>query len=248
MFIVIGRMPDQPHAVARAAQVAGLAVPDAARLLAGTLPRILVRATSEAEALVASLNAEGFLAWAEDPSQIQGDEARVLVRSLAWESEGIRVVDGKGESHDCPKSAVRLLQRGARNHVATQVVKTKETRFDVGMAVMSGGMMLTKTVEHSKELTTQAKEPFVLLQRGDGRPDLMIYERRMNYHCLGEEMTQATLTNFGRLVSRLQAFFDQAPMDDRVARPGFVAGLPLLGVEALDLGLSLVSQARHQGC
>ncbi len=248
MFVVIGRLPDHPQAISRAAQVAGIALPDAARLLSGTFPRILVRATPDAHGLVMALNSEGFLAWAEDPSQVPTDGARIMVRNLEWTSEGIRVTDPKGGIHDCPRTAVRLLQRGVRNHVSTKIMKTQETRFDVGMAVMSGGMMLTKTVEQSKELTTEAKEPFLLLQRGDGQPDLMIYERRMTYLCLGEEMGQATLSNFGRLVSRLHVFFAGAPLDDRVARPGFVAGLPHLSVDALDLGLHLVSEAHLRGC
>jgi hypothetical protein len=248
MFLAVGRIPDHPEARSRAAQVGNLALADATRMLAGTLPRILLRSMPEGPSLVAALEAEGFLAWAADATEVPSDAARVVVRNLDWEPGGFRVTDAKGASHVCPTAAVRLFQRGARTHAATEIVKTKETRFDLGKAVLSGGLLLTKTVEKVKETTTHAKEPFLLVQRGDGQPDLMIYEHRMNYQCLGGEMRHATLANLGLLGSRLQALCPEAPLDDRVGRPGFVAGLPGLAMDPVDLGLYLVSEARRRGC
>lgn len=248
MFVVVGRLSEQAEAVSRAAQLGGLARADATRLLAGTLPRILLRNTPEGEALAAALASEGFVAWAAEPATVPTDEARVVVRNLTWEPGGFRVQDAKGGSHACPAAAVRLLQRGARTHTSTQVLKTKETRFNLGRAVLSGGLLLTKSVEKVQETTTHAKEPFLLVQRGDGQPDLMVYEHRMHYQCLGAEMRPATLANLGLLAARFQALCPQAPLDDRVGRPGFVAGLPHLPVDPVDLGLYLVSEARRRGC
>src|SRR5512133_4009737 len=88
MFITLGRLPDHPTAIARAAQLAGLAPSDAARLLAGTFPRILMRAAAEPEALVTALIGEGFLAWASDPAQVPTDARRILVRELSWTADG----------------------------------------------------------------------------------------------------------------------------------------------------------------
>ena len=248
MFVAVGRKPETSTAVARAAQLGGLALADAVRLLGGTLPRILLRATAEGEALVVALAAEGFVAWAEEPAAVPMDRDRVVVRALDWVQEGFTAQDAQGGHHACPLANVRLLQRGARTHSSTETVKTQERRFDLGKAVMSGGLLLTKKVETAKELTTHAKEPFLLVQRGDGQPDFMIYEHRMHYQCLGAEMTQATLTNLGLLGKRFQALCPQAPLDDRVARPGFVGGLPLLPVDPVDLSLHLVSEARRRGC
>ncbi|WP_243324318.1 hypothetical protein [Geothrix sp. SG200] len=248
MFVAVGRIPGTPEAVARAARLAGLALPDAARMLAGTLPRILARATPDGEGLAAALVAEGFLAWAAEPSAVPTDGTRLVVRSLDWEPGGFRAVDAKGQTHPCPLDAVRLLQRGARTQSTTEVLKTKERRFDLGKAVLSGGLLLTKKVEKVEERTTHAKEPFLLVQRGDGHPDLMVYEHGMDYRCLGADMRPATLANLALLSARFQALCPQAPLDDRVGRPGFVAGLPHLPVDPVDLALDLVSEARRRGC
>lgn len=248
MFVAVGRIPEQAEALATAARLGNLALVDAGRLLAGTLPRILVRATPDGESVAAALGGAGFAAWTGEPADIPTDTQRIVVRSLAWEADGFRATDSLGVDHPCPAASVRLLQRGARTHQATDITRTKETKFNLGRAVLSGGLLLTKTVTRVKETTTHTKEPFLLLQRNDGQPDLMLYEHRMNYACLEAEMRHATLANFDRLCQRLQALCATAPLDDRVGRPGFVAGLPHLPVEALDLALHLVSEARRRSC
>ena len=248
MFVAVGRLNADPEAVARAARLAGLALPDARRALQGPLPRVFARAAAHGPALVEGLAAEGFLAWCGDPSNIPSDADRVVVRRIAWEPGGLRAFDGRGDVHDCPAPAVRLLQRGIRTRTGTEIERTKETRFDLGKAVLSGGLLLTKTVEKVKETLTHAKEPFLLVQRGDGHPDLMLYEHRLDYQCLGPDMGPSSLTNLGLLARRLQALCPQAPLDDRVGRPGFVTGLPSLGVDPVDLALYLVSEACRRAC
>lgn len=248
MFITVGRLPDHPTAIPRAAQIAGLASSDAKRILAGTFPRILIRAATDPEAMVAKLAAEGFLAWASDPTQVPTDARRVIVRSLSWTADGFMARDAQGAVHACPFVAVRLLQRGSRIHTSTEVETTTKRQLNLGGAILSGGLILTKKVTKTTERTTHAKEPFLLLQRADGTPDLMIYEHRISYQCLGSEMGPSTLGNLGLLTTRFRLLCPEAPLDDRVGRPGFVAGLPIMGVDAVDLGLHVVSEARSRGC
>ena len=247
MFLSLGPLPARPDAIPRAAQLAGLALSDAARLLAGTFPRILLRNAPEPEVLIAALKAEGYLAWASDPAQVQGDTQRMLLRDLQWTEAGFQAQDSQS-IQTCPFAAVRLLQRGTRTHAATVLETSTSRKVDLGRALLSGGMMITKKVTTTTERTTHAKEPFLLVQRNDGLPDLMIYEHRMSYQCLGATMGHATLVNLGLLVAKFQSLCPQAPLDDRVNRPGFIAGLPMLGLDPVDLGLFLVSEARLRGC
>jgi hypothetical protein len=248
MFITLGRLPDHPTAISRAALLAGLAPSDASRILAGTFPRILLRAAAEPETLVANLLAEGFLAWASDPAHVPSDDRRVIVRSLSWTADGFLAQDAQGAGHACPFEVIWLIQRGARTHTSTEIEKTTKRQLNLGGALLSGGLILTKKVTKTTERTTHAKEPFLLLQRDDGEPDLMLYEHRISYQCLGSEMGPSTLGNLGLLLARFQSLCPQAPLDDRVSRPGFVAGLPMLGTDAVDLGIHLVSEARRRGC
>lgn len=248
MFLTLGRLADHPNAIPRAAQLAGLAPPDAARMLAGTFPRILLRMATDPEALVAAFSAEGFVAWASDPALVPTDERRISVRGLSWTAEGFLAQDAQGALHPCPFAAVRLLQRGTRTHTTTDIEQTTKRKLDLGRALISGGLMLTKKVTQTTEHTIHAKELFLLVQRGDGFPDLMIYEHRVSYRCLGEQMGHATLKNFALLTTRFQELCPQAPLDDRVGRPGFAAGLPLMGLDPVDLGIHVISEARRRGC
>jgi hypothetical protein len=248
MFITLGRLPDHPNAIPRAAQLAGLAPSDAMRLLSGTFPRILLRVATDTDALVAAFVAEGFLAWASDLADVPTDAQRVQVRGLTWVDGGFLVQDAQGAEHACSFASVRLLQRGARTHVSTEVEKTTKSKLDLGRAVMSGGLLWTKKVTQSVAHTTHAKEPFLLVQRTGGIPDLMIYEHRMSYQCLGAAMAHATLANLVLLTKRFQELCPQVPLDDRVGRPGFVAGLPVMAVDPVDLGLFLVSEACRRNC
>ncbi len=248
MFLSLGPLPARPDAIPLAAQLAGLATADVMRLLTGTFPRILLRNAPEPEALLAAFQAEGYLAWASDPAQVQSDAQRMVLRDLSWTEDGFLAQDGQGRSQACPFAAVRLLQRGTRTHAATVLETSTSRKVDLGRALLSGGMMITKKVTTTTERTTHAKEPFLLVQRSDGLPDLMIYEHRMSYQCLGTAMGHATLANLGLLVAKFQSLCPQAPLDDRVNRPGFVAGLPMLGLDPVDLGLFLVSEARQRGC
>ena len=49
MFITLGRLPNHPAAISRAAQLAGLTPSEAARLLAGTFPRVRFRTVKAPE-------------------------------------------------------------------------------------------------------------------------------------------------------------------------------------------------------
>ena len=57
MFVAVARIPPGPAALRQAAAVTGLAAADVSRLLAGTLPRILVRAAREGGRIAAELGA-----------------------------------------------------------------------------------------------------------------------------------------------------------------------------------------------
>jgi len=246
MFVAVAGIPATPDALKRAAEVTGLALADVSRSLAGILPRVLVRASDDACGIVAKLEASGFIAFTGDASRAPKDGDRVVARDLEWTTDGFVAVDGPGRRHDCPANAILLFQRGVRTLETSETVTTKERRLDLGRAVMSGGLMLTKKVEKTSVKTTATKEAFVLVQRKDGGPEIMIYEHRCSYRCLGKDMQPAAFANLTALFTRLRALAPNVPTDDRVARPGFLVGLPDLGVGAADLGLYLVALAH--GC
>ena len=104
----------------------------------------------------------------------------------------------------------------------------------------------TKTTEKTSIKTSQNVEAFLLVQRNDGEPDLMLYERRIDYSTLGVEMQPASRGNLETVWTKLKAMAP-ALVDDRVSRPGFVSGLPTTANDQVDLALFLVALARRVG-
>lgn len=248
MFVAVARIPAHPSAHAQAAQIAGIAPADASRLLAGTLPRVLVRATPEGERIAARLEAAGFVAMACEESAIATDKDRMVTRHLAFTPTGLVAEDGHGQRTECPFSAISAFIRGLRLVSSVETMKSTERKLALGKALVTGSLSITKKVETVRERTTSTKEPFLLVQRSDGGAALLLCEPRLNYQCLGAAIQPSMFANFTALVARLRSLAPQVPFDDRITRPGFLAGLPLMAVDPVDLAIHLVLQALARGC
>jgi len=244
MFIAVASMPADPEALRRAAGIAGVSLADASRLLAGTLPRILVRATQDGTRISAALEAAGFTVFTGDETSIPAEKDRVVARKLEFSSAGMVAIDGRGQRHECPAASISALLRGVRPVETSEIIKTTERKLDLGKALLTSGLAVTKKVETTSERTTSSKEPFILVQRSDGLPGILLYEGRINYQCLGPALQHSRFANFIALLARLQALAPDVPVDDRITRPGFLAGLPVLPVDPVDLALFLVDRAR----
>jgi len=250
MLVVIASAPVDPLARTRAAELAGLPPADFSRRLAGTLPRVLLNAAKADQVgpLVAGFESLGFAAFSCDPLTVPSDDDRVLVRGIEWADGGLAFIDGKGGTHACAGTAISLIQRGVRVTTTSETVKTTERQIDIKKAVLSGGMLLTSKVQKQSVRTEETREAFLLLQRNDGQPDAILYERRVDYRFLGADKQPASHANLERTLARLRSFAPAAPVDDRVAKPGFVTGLPLTSSDPVDLALYLVTLARTRGC
>jgi len=244
MFVAIAGLPAEPSALPAAAALCGLTLMEARSRCAGTLPRILVRQAAEPEArrLVAGLDGLGFRAFAGEARQVPGDAQRILGRQLEWTGPGFAVLDGRGARHDCPAASIALVLPGFRASTRSELVKSTERKFSMGRALLTGGLSVSRKVETVTEQVTSSRESFLLLARAEGQPALILYESRMGFQCLGAELKPSRFHNLRTLLERLRAL--GLPVDERAADPGYLRGLPQLGVDEVDLGLFLIQAAR----
>ncbi len=249
MLLVIANTPKDPLARTQAARLVGLPPADFSRRLAGTLPRVLLAAApvDQVAALVDGFESLGFAAFTCDPATAPSDEDRLLVRGIRVEAGALAFLDGKGEAHPCFGTAVSLIQRGVRVSTTSETVNTTERRLDIGKAVLTGGLMLTSKIQKQSVRTEETREAFLLLQRNDGQPDAIIYERRVDYRFLGADKQPASYANLEKTLARLRNLAPTVPVDDRATRPGFVSGLPLTSSDPVDLALHLITLARTRG-
>jgi hypothetical protein len=245
MWLLVVQAPADATALARAATVTGLAAADLRYRLQGTLPRaLLTAADGDQLALVSQrLDALGFVTLVCDPRLAPTDGDRVLGRGLRIEPEQLVVVDGAGGEQEVPWGALDVIQRGVRVTTLATKEKIVERKFDVTRAVLSTGLILTRKEEREVVRTSEASEPFALLQRNDGEQDIILYERRIDYRSLGREMQPSSHANLELVVRRMRAAAPAATHDDRVARPGFIGALPAPSgpADRVDLGLYVVS-------
>jgi hypothetical protein len=249
MLLVAVSTSTDKDAIAQAAAASGLSVADIRYRLQGTLPRVLM-SDADGERLAAigeRLEPLGFTMLSCDPRAAPTDGERVMAQTMRWQADGFVAIDGAGREHECAFAAVEAIQRAVRVTAHITKEKTTERKFDVTRAVLSSGLILTRKEEKEVVRKTEASEPFVLLERNDGEPDIALYERRMNYRFLGPDMQPVSRANLEAVVRRLRAAAPGAMYDDRVARPGFISGLPTTSVDPVDLGLYLVALARRRG-
>jgi hypothetical protein len=241
MLVAIARIPEGAEVRVQAAKAAGLALADLNRRLAGVLPRVLFAGGAPA-GLRETLQELGFGVLTCEPTEVPGDHERVIVRRVEVAPGALVATDSKGQSHRCTANQIALLQRGMRVSKSSHTVKTSERKLDVGRAVLSGGLLLTKKVEKTTVQTTETSEPFLLVQRVADQ-ELIFYERRIDYRALGAEMQPASRANL-EVVWRKLAALAPDRVDDRVGRPGFVSGMPATSADPVDLALALVALAR----
>jgi hypothetical protein len=250
MLIVVAKVPQDAGVLKKAAELTGMVLADFSRRLMGIMPRVLLPAAlaDRADELVSGLEELGFVAFACDPGAVPCDADRILVRGMEVRADGVTFVDGQGQRHECPKTAIAAIQRGIRVSTSSEKVETTERRVDVGKAVLTGGMLLTSKVKKQTVRTQEDRDAFLLVARNDGEPDAIIYERRLDYRFLGADKQPSSFANLEKTLARLRALAPALPVDDRLTRPGFVTGLPLVSADPVDLGLFLVSLARTRGC
>ena len=249
VLVVVFRVNAAPGAIARAADALGLPPAEMQVKLWGILPRVVLATNdaSRAAATVETLEELGFAAMACDPAAAPSDAERVVARKVELGPKQIVVWDGGGEQHVCPGGALALVVRGVRTHTTVKTVTTSERRFAPVRAVLSSGLLLTKTTKKTEVETRDAQEPFLMIHRRDGAPDLILYERRIDYRLLGAAMQPSSAANLRLVEDRARVVAPGAAFDDRAARPGFVGGLPATSVDAVDLALFLLVLAHARG-
>jgi hypothetical protein len=241
MLLVVVSMPTGVDAPKKAVAATGLAPADVSRRLAGVLPRVLL-ADSNGERLAEAarqLEDAGFRVITCDPASAPDDRTRVVARRLSFEATGLVAHDAAGDVHALPAASISFIQRGHRSVTHTEQEVVRETKVAFAPLLLFG-IPWVRRKQEVRLRTREARDAFVAVHRSDGEPDLIIYERRLDYRFLGRDMTPSSRANLDLVVRRIQQLAPAAPVDDRIGRPGFVEGLPATSVDPVDLGLFLV--------
>jgi hypothetical protein len=126
-----------------------------------------------------------------------------------------------------------LLRASHRTTIVTKS-ELKERKLRPGMAIATGGMVLTKTTTREVTSRTDEREQVLYLFRRSGAAPWILRERSGRYAGLGKEVGRTTLENFATTIRRLRELSPGAFYDERLVQARAVRGIAD-GVDTTDL-------------
>jgi len=235
---------DSATTAPRLADALGISLYDARRRLLGGGPRLVASFADAGAAArtVGALEEAGFAAVVVPLGR--GDEP-LVAHGFAFEADGLRVVPRSGPEVALGFDRIRLFVRGTRIVAETHTEVSRERRFSPGRALLSGGLVLTKTVATTRAEAVETREGFLLACGGDG-PDVLFRETELVYDGFGPERQSTRVANFVHLVSLLRHAAPSARFDDclltRAGQASALGGL-LEPEEHLDAAIAVVKRA-----
>ncbi len=169
----------------------------------------------QAERLVQQLHSAGFKAVVLTADEIDTAACAWIVRRFSLGELELHVETEKGDNLDISFQDIDLILCGIRISRGTTTEILKERSINLGRAVLSGGMMITKTTKTTRDVTTEVRERFVNLYAGDV-PTIIFRKNALDYNSLGSSRKPSRLENFTYLVAELRRCCPGARYDERL--------------------------------
>jgi hypothetical protein len=202
--------------------------------LGGGFPAVVL-ATSDgdrATAVARAIAARGHRAFACDRAQVVSSARMTVFRDFQLGAAG--VIPGPGSPEVLPYGDIVALLRAAHRSTTETTTEIKEKKLRPGMALATGGLVMTKTTTREVTSRSEDREQVLYLFRRSGSPPWILREKAGRYAGLGAELGRTTLENFAATVKKLRALAPGAAYDERLqgARP--IRGVAE-GADAVDL-------------
>lgn len=168
-----------------------------------------------AEQLVQQLHSAGFKAVVLTADEIDTAACAWIVRRFSLGEHELHVETEKGDNLDISFQDIDLILCGIRISRGTTTEILKERSINLGRAVLSGGMMITKTTKTTRDVTTEVRERFVNLYAVDA-PTIIFRENALDYNSLGSARKPSRSENFTYLVAELRRGCPGAQYDERL--------------------------------
>lgn len=238
-LVALVRKPESFEAsVPALSRLLGVSGADLRLRLAALEPAVLARVpASEAEALRAALQAEGFLAVSCDirPRVAAG---LLRVRRFTFDAEGLQLEGAQGERQRLPYAELRLLVRGRRTTTTVEEVE------DWDAPRVRDGRGRVSTEPTRKEVRTEHSSQLLWLYGDGGRA---AFSEGTQFMGLGARRGLSLHESLQNLAAELRERAPQVVMDERLmALPRF--NLPLVDPErSVELFAELLFEAVRRG-
>ncbi len=218
--------------------------------VAGRFPVIVAvyAELASAEETAAKLRAAGFGAVVLRQNEIESEEERFIVRKFFLDDMQLRVESRQEESLVVDYSLIDLILRGTCIKQVTESGIEKERKLSVGRAVISGGLMMTKSIEKRRVDTSENREGFLNLYAGM-KHVIVFRENSLVYSSLGSMLKPSRSANFTFIAAELKRRCTSAAYNEFLLNKAAQAQMlgPLFNPEEdLDISISLMAKSFRQ--
>jgi hypothetical protein len=193
----------------------GVGLYDARIKLATPLPIFVgVNLTREVAAKrLDAFRALGHGAVACDVDSMAAPESMRMIRSFELGADALLGVDAQQRPCPLKYAGLRGIVRAAALGSVTQTLETTIKKLSVGRALLSGGLLLQKSVTNVHVTASSERQQVTYLFHDGHDAPVLLKEHSMNYEGLGPKRGHSTLQSFTALVDVLRhnapaAFYD----------------------------------------
>ncbi len=194
----------------------------------------------------AKLRAAGFRTLVLGQDEVETDGQSAVVRKFLFGDGGLEIEARTGDAVRIEYDLIDTIIRGTRIVQTTETETVKEQKFAAGRAILTGGLMITKSVKVTRESrTVDVREGFIYLYPGNRRP-IVFLESALLYDSLGPALRPTRAANFAFVLAELRRRCPGAAYDDRLLSKAGQARLlgPMFEPERhLEIAITLLSRS-----
>ncbi|GAC1351238.1 MAG: hypothetical protein NVSMB1_02350 [Polyangiales bacterium] len=196
----------------------GLALYEVRLRLAGGMPAIVLTTADEqkAQSLAAALRDRGQAALVCDVSSVTPSRAMVPMKHFQLRDDGI--VGGVHNECVLAYSEIFALFRAIHREHVDESLDTKETNFSPGRAVVTGGLMMTKTKTTAAQKTSDRLAQVLYVFPRRRLTPWLLRESETHYQGLGARLQPTTAANFLTTIALLRERSKPAIYDERLMK------------------------------
>ena len=194
----------------------GISAYETRMVLASGTPTIVSMTFDKARALdlLARLRSRGHGAIACDDAAVVASDAMTSMRRFGLGPESISSDDGAGPK--LPYDDVVALVAAVHRQRTTSESEVRDSKFSAARAVLSGGIVTTKTVKRETRAITEEREAVLYVFRRGGGAPWILRERGTRWAGHGRLIAPTAGANFRTTVGLLRERMPRAVYDDRL--------------------------------
>jgi hypothetical protein len=203
-------------------------------------PAVVLASADEAAArrAFAAVERLGHAAVVCDRRDVVASAAMTTLRAFEFAPDAL--IAHAGSADRLPYDEIAVLVRAMHRRTTETVEKIKERKFRPGMAIATGGLVMSKKTTREVVTRTDQREQVLYIFRRSGASPWILRERSALYGGLGADLRPSSFESFAATVARVRMSAPGADYDERLMNSRPIRGVAV-GVEAADIYAHLIA-------